>query len=72
MPITYKEYQIEAFETERGRWRARIRRTDSRKIKVAVPEGAEHDFIDTGGQESFAADAAIDVAKRLIDRGAMS
>ena len=49
MVVAYKAYTIEAFETETGRWRARIRRTDGEKIKVAVPAGDEHNSILTGG-----------------------
>jgi hypothetical protein len=43
--IIDKAYRIEPFETEPGRWRAKISRSDGRKIKVAVPPGDEHDSI---------------------------
>ena len=67
----YKGFLIEPFETEPGRWRAEITRPDHRKIKT-FPDGQEHDFIRTGGAETFSAEAAIKVAMRLIDGGGMS
>jgi len=70
--VEYEGFQIEPFQTIAGGWRAKITRLDGQKIKVAVPAGDEHDFINTSGMESLSADAAIDVAKRLIDGGGMS
>jgi hypothetical protein len=67
MEIIHKDYRIDAFETEPGRWRARIQRTDRHKIKDAT--GGEHGQITTGGQEAFSAEEAIGVARGLIDRG---
>jgi hypothetical protein len=69
--LKYKGFLIEPFETEPGRWRAEITRADHRKIKT-FPDGQEHDFIRTGGAETFSAEAAIKVAMRLIDGGGMS
>jgi hypothetical protein len=40
--VIHKAYRIEPFETERGRWRAKISRSDGRKIK-AFPNGDEHE-----------------------------
>ena len=62
--VVDKAYRIEQFETEPERWRAKISRSDGRKIKVAVPPGDEHDSIPTGGMELLSADAAIEVANR--------
>ena len=69
--LKYKGFLIEPFETEPGRWRAEITRPDHRKIKT-FPDGQEHDFIRTGGAETFSAEAAIKVAMRFIDGGGMS
>ena len=66
--LKYKGFLIEPFETEPGR---KITRPDHRKIKT-FPDGQEHDFIRTGGAETFSAEAAIKVAMRLIDGGGMS
>ena len=35
--ITYKAYVIDAFRRDTDRWRATIRRSDGKKIRVAVP-----------------------------------
>jgi hypothetical protein len=67
----YKGFHIDPFKSSAGRWRAHIRRSDGRKIKVAVPAGDEHDFIDTG-MESFSAEATFEVAKKLIDGGGLN
>jgi hypothetical protein len=69
--LKYRGFLIEPFETEPGRWRAEITRPDHRKIKT-FPDNQEHDFIRTGGAETFSAEAAIKVAMRLIDGGGMS
>ena len=64
-PVHYKDYEIEPFESSPGRWRARVRRKDGRKIKN------ETDLITTGGVESFSANAVIAVAIEMIDGGGM-
>jgi hypothetical protein len=69
--VEYKGFHIQPFESEPKRWRVKISRPDNRKIKTAVPAD-EHDSITTGGMESFSAEAAVEVAKRLIDGGGMS
>jgi hypothetical protein len=63
--IHYKDYEIEPFESSPGRWRARVRRKDGRKIKN------ETDQITTGGMESLSANAVIAVAIEMIDDGGM-
>jgi hypothetical protein len=68
--IEYKGFLIDPVETSSGRWRAKIRRPDGRKIKVVVTE-VEHDSITTGGMETFSAEAAIETAKQAIDGGGM-
>lgn len=64
----YKDYSIEALETSRGRWRARIRRRDGQTIKILI-DGDETESFMIGGMESFTAEAAVDEAKKLIDGG---
>ena len=68
--LEYKGFLIEPFQPEpgTGRWRAKIRRADGRKIKVVVT-GDQHDSITTGGMEAFSAEAAIETAKEAIDGG---
>ena len=48
----YKDYSIEALETSRGRWRARIRRRDGQTIKILI-DGDETESFMIGGMESF-------------------
>jgi hypothetical protein len=38
MTITYKAYEIEAIEIEPGRFRARIKRSDKRKIHIVATD----------------------------------
>ncbi len=66
--VEYKGFRIEPFETEPGRRRAKISRSDGRNIRVAVPAGDEHASIKTS-PETLSAQAAIDLAKQAIDGG---
>lgn len=70
MTEQYKAYLIEAVETSSGRWRARIRRVDGRKIKNLIT-GTEREVETTGGMESFSPEAAVAGAKEGIDGGGM-
>lgn len=69
--IRYKDYLIEPLETSPGRWRARMRRADGRKIKVHIT-GNEVDSLTTSGMESFSIDDAVQLAKEAIDGGGMT
>jgi hypothetical protein len=51
--IEHKGFLVGPFQTEPGRWRAKISRSDGRKIRVAVPAGDEHDSITTRGMEAL-------------------
>jgi hypothetical protein len=69
METRYKDYRIEAYQTEIRRWRARIRRLDGKKVKVAGM-GEQHEFLPTtAARGAMTARTAIDVAKSLIDDG---
>jgi hypothetical protein len=70
MSVDYKGYRIEPLETSPGRWRARIRRVDGRKIKILIP-AKEVESILTSGMESFSVDHAVALAKEMIDGGGM-
>ena len=63
MSVQHKDYLIETIETSPGRWRARVRRADGRKIKILTTEN-EAESIPTGGMESFSAEDAVAVAKK--------
>jgi hypothetical protein len=71
MTITYKAYEIETIEIEPGRIRARIKRSDKRKIHIVATDERKDDLT-TGGQAAFSAQAAIDLAKQAIDGGGMN
>ena len=69
METRYKNYRIEVYQTEIRRWRARIRRLDRKKVKVAAT-GEQHEFLPTAAARgAMTARTAIDVAKALIDDG---
>jgi hypothetical protein len=71
METRYKNYRIEAYQTEIRRWRARIRRLDGKKVKVAAT-GEQHEFLPTAAARgAMTARTAIDVAKVLIDDGSI-
>lgn len=69
--VQYKDYLIEPVETSPGRWRARMRRADGRKIEIPIT-GSERESLMTDGMESFSADDAVKLAKVAIDGGGMS
>ena len=56
------DFLIEAFKTYDGWWRARITTKDGGKVKT---ETGEYSFIDT--PDDITADAAIELAKKMID-----
>ena len=68
--VHYKGYVIEPWETAPGRYRACVQRLDGQKIKT-FPDDREHESITTGGVESFSADDAVQVVKKMIDGGGM-
>ena len=68
--VRYKDYEIEPFESSPGRWRARVRRIDGRKIRLPVNNN-ETNLITTGGIESFSPEAVIAIACEMIDEGGM-
>ena len=71
METRYKNYRIEAYQTEIRRWRARIRRLDGKKVKNAAI-GEQHEFLPTAAvRGAMTARTAIDVAKALIDDGSI-
>jgi hypothetical protein len=71
MDITYREYSIEAIETSSGQWRAYISRMDGYNIKTYTGQITDQ-ILAPGGMEEFSAQAAIIVAKKLIDNGQMT
>ena len=62
--MTYREFEIEAFEVGRGQWHARFRRTDR---SLTVIDGIEFEVINVGFAWSTD-DAALNDAQRVIER----
>jgi Arc/MetJ-type ribon-helix-helix transcriptional regulator len=62
-----KCFQIDAFERERGKWRASIRRSDGSKVRV----GNIHFDLFTTSVDTSTADQALQLARKAIDAGAV-
>ena len=62
--MTYREFEIEAFEAGRGQWHARFRRADR---ALTVIDGIEFEVINVGFAWSTD-DAALNDAQRVIER----
>jgi hypothetical protein len=62
--VTYREFEIEAFEVGRGQWHARFRRTDR---SLTVIDGIEFEVLNVGFAWSTD-DAALNDAQHVIDR----
>jgi len=68
--ISYKDYSIEPFEREPGRWRATIKRLDGKKIKAV---GSDTPFPSvTTSADCLSEQTAIELARKGIDGGGMS
>lgn len=67
--MEYQQFVIDAFEIRRGKWRARISRSDGTPLAIKGRELA-HECV-TGSDEKTAADARL-VAMDMIDWGTIS
>ena len=67
--MEYKRFIVEAFEPERGKWRARVRRTSGRPL-IATGRFKTTEFV-TGAEAKSASEAMI-MAMDTIDAGAFS
>ena len=65
--MLYKDFDIEVIEDEPGKFKAAIRRPDSRLVRSAVPLGPEVPVITT--HLYFSREDALAQAKRSIDAG---
>jgi hypothetical protein len=65
--ITYKAYVIDAFLRDTDRWRANIRRSNGKKIRIAVPPSMRDEATTTA--DAPTAEKAVAFAKIAIDRG---
>jgi hypothetical protein len=62
--VTYREFEIEAFEVGRGQWHARFRRADR---APTVIDGIQFEVLNVGFAWSTD-DAALNDAQHVIDR----
>ena len=67
--ITHKAYVIDAFQHDTDRWRATIRRSDGKKIRVAVPPSVLDQA--TTSADALTAEKAIALARKMIDGGGL-
>jgi hypothetical protein len=63
--ITHKAYVIDAFQRDTDKWRATIRRSDGKKIRVTVPPSVRDEF--TTSTDALTAEKAVEFAKKTID-----
>jgi hypothetical protein len=68
--ITYKAYVIDAFQRDTDRWRANIRRSNGKKIRVAVPPSVLDEV--TTSADALTAEKAVELAKKAIDAGGLN
>jgi hypothetical protein len=67
--VTYKAYVIDTFRRDADRWRATIRRSDGKKIRLASPAAVLDQA--TISAEALTAEKAVEFAKKTIDRGGL-
>lgn len=68
--IIYKGYVIDAFQRDTEKWRATIRRSDGKKIRVAFPRSVLDET--TTSTDALAAEKAVELAKKAIDGGGLT
>jgi hypothetical protein len=68
--LTYKAYVIDAFKRDTDRWRATIRRSDGKKIRVAAPPAVLDEA--TTSADALTAEKAVELARKAIDGGGVT
>ena len=64
---TYKDYVIDAYLRDTDRWRATIRRSNGKKIRVTFPLSVRSET--TTSADALTAEKAVELAKTAIDEG---
>jgi hypothetical protein len=67
--VIYKAYIIDAFKRDTDRWRATIRRSNGKKIRIAFPPSMLDEA--TTSADALTAEKAIAFAKKTIDGGGL-
>jgi hypothetical protein len=65
--ITYKDYVIDTFQRDTDRWRATIRRSNGKKIRVTFPLSVCNET--TTSADALTAEKAVEHARAAIDNG---
>jgi predicted nucleic acid-binding protein len=65
--VAYKDYVIDAYRRDTDRWRATIRRSNGKKIRIAFPPSVRDEV--TTVTDAITAEKAVEFAKRAIDGG---
>lgn len=67
--IPHKAYVIDAFQRDTDRWRATVRRSNGKKIRVAFPPSVLDEV--TTSTDALTAEKAVEFAKTMIDGGGL-
>jgi hypothetical protein len=67
--IAYKAYVIDTYQRDKDQWRATVRRSNGKKIRVAVPPSVQDEA--TTSADALTAEKAVELAKKLIDGGGL-
>lgn len=65
--IMHMAYVIDAFQRDKDKWRATVRRSNGKKIRVAFPPSVLDEV--TTSADADTAEKAVELAKRMIDGG---
>lgn len=65
--VTYKDYVIDTFLRDTDRWRATIRRSNGKKIRVTFPLSVCNET--TTSADALTAEKAVEHARNAIDSG---
>jgi hypothetical protein len=68
--IAYKAYVIDAFHRDTDRWRATVRKSNGKKIRVAFPPSVLDEV--TTSSDALTAEKAVEFAKTMIDGGGLN
>ncbi|PAY05760.1 hypothetical protein CK489_22630 [Bradyrhizobium sp. UFLA03-84] len=65
--VAYRDFVIDAYRRDVDRWRATIRRSNGKKIRIASPPSVRDEATTTA--DAITAEKAIEFARRAIDLG---
>ncbi|MBR0868824.1 hypothetical protein JQ633_00530 [Bradyrhizobium tropiciagri] len=65
--VTYRDFVIDAYRRDVDRWRATIRRSNGKKIRIAFPPSVRDEATTTS--DAITAEKAVEFARRAIDLG---